>query len=586
MNDSRKRGGWFAELRRRRVFRALAAYLVGAWVLLQVASVIFPPLGVPDGWQRVLIIALAVGIVPATILAWAYDITAQGIVRTQAAQANDAARATRSASVAVSGSTVAAVPAAAAAVDDAAGTDAAEFCDAVTCAAENVANSPAAASVAVLPFADLSPGKDQDWFCDGLAEEIIDSLCCVRGLRVASRTASFRFRDGSVDPREIGSELRVGAILEGSVRKAGERLRITAQLIDAVSGFHLWSETFDRRVEDVFAIQTEIARKVSAAMRVSLTGDDLVRRERYAPRNLRAHEFYLRGRQLIGRVGVQEWKQSPALFRRAIELDPEYAQAHAGLADALAQLMLWQFVRPEDALPEATRAAYRALELAPDLAEVHVAVGHVRSLTGDNEGASRSFERALQLNPELFDAHYYFARHCLAHGNPQRSAELFSSAFALRPDDYTIPALAVSVLDRLGRREEAAAMTHDTIAGLRHMVELDPDNARANYFLAGMLARVGQREAGLPYVEAALRLRPDDYSTLYNAACYFALAGDCERAIHLLERACVLGGGSRDWFEHDSDLDPLRSNPRFQQLLDRLAQRESAGHHEPVERAT
>lgn len=578
MSEPRKSGaGWFAEFRRRRMFRALAAYLVGAWLLLQIASVTFPPLGLPEWWQRALIIALAAGVVPASILAWIYDFTAHGVVRTSARRLEDAAPLPEGASAGGSGSAQAiAAP----------GADPEEGCDAASCAADNGASSPRAASVAVLPFADLSPGKDQDWFCDGLAEEIIDSLCCVRGLRVASRTASFRFRDGSVDPRSIGSELKVSAILEGSVRTAGERLRITAQLIDAVSGFHLWSETFDRRVEDVFAIQTEIARKVSAAMRVSLTGDDLARRERYAPRNLRAHEFYLRGRQLIGRVGVQEWKQSPALFRRAIELDPEYAQAHAGLADALAQLMLWQFVRPEDALPEATRAAYRALELAPDLAEVHVAVGHVRSLTGDNEGAARSFERALQLNPELFDAHYYFARHCLAHGDPERSAELFRSAFALRPDDYTIPALAVSVLDRLGRHKEAAAMTQDTIAGLRHMLELDPDNARANYFLAGMLARVGQREAGLPYVEAALRLRPDDYSTLYNAACYFALARDCERAIKLLERACALGGGSRDWFEHDSDLDPLRSNPRFQHLMDRLARRESASHREPVERAT
>ena len=552
---------WFAELRRRRIFRALAAYLVGAWVLLQIASVTFPPLGLPEWWQRALIIALAVGVVPVSILAWLYDFTAHGVVRTSALRPDHADALPAS----IAAPRVEAAPATAAL-----GADPAPGCDAASCAADNSASSPSAASVAILPFADLSPGKDQDWFCDGLAEEIIDALCCVRGLRVASRTASFRYRDGSVDPREIGGQLRVGAILEGSVRKAGERLRITAQLIDTGSGYHLWSETWDRRLEDVFAIQTEIARKVSAALRVSLTGDVLAARERHAPRDLRAHEFYLRGRQLVGRVSKEDWLQAPALFRRAIELDPEYAQAHAGLADSLAQLMLWRFARPEELLPEATRAAYRALELAPDLAEVHVAVAHVRSLTGDNDGAARSFERALQLNPELFEAHYYYARHCVAQGNYGRAADLFRSAFELRPDDYTVPALAVTVLDRLGRHAEAETTTRDTIVGLRHMLELDPQDARANYFLAGMLARVGEREAGLPHVEQALRLRPDDYSTLYNAACYYSLAGNIERAIDLLERACEHGSGSRDWFEHDGDLDPLRSHPRFAQLLARL----------------
>jgi len=319
---------WFAELRRRRIFRALAAYLVGAWVLLQIASVTFPPLGLPEWWQRALIIALAVGVAPVSVLAWLYDFTAHGVVRTSALRPDDADALPASSAAA----RVEAPPATAAL-----GADPAAGCDAASCAVENGASSPSAASVAILPFADLSPGKDQDWFCDGLAEEIIDALCCVRGLRVASRTASFRYRDGSVDPREIGSQLRVGAILEGSVRKAGERLRITAQLIDTRSGYHLWSETWDRRLEDVFAIQTEIARKVSAALRVSLTGDVLAARERHAPRDLRAHEFYLRGRQLVGRVSKEDWLQAPALFRRAIELDPEYAQAHAGLADLFGQ---------------------------------------------------------------------------------------------------------------------------------------------------------------------------------------------------------------------------------------------------------
>ena len=519
------------------MFRATAAYLVGAWLLMQFANVTFPPLGLPDWMQRALIIVLGIGIIPAFLLAWIFDLTGRGLVRTDAAThdpANTGQPATEAATT-----------------------------------RDDVPASPAGAdaSIAILPFADLSPAKDQDWFCDGLAEEIIDTLCGVRKLRVASRTASFRYRDGSVDPREIGGQLGVGAILEGSVRKSGERLRITAQLIDSTSGFHLWSETYDRRLEDVFAIQSEIARKVSAALRVSLTGEQAARLERYAPRSVHAHEFYLRGRQLVNRIGGEEWKQSAAMFRRAIEIDPDYAQAHAGLADVLAQLLLWRFVRAEDVLPEATRAAHRALELAPDLAEAHVAMGHVRSLTGDRDGATRSFERALQLNPELFEAHYYFARHCLAHGDHVRAAELYASAFAIRPDDFTILPLAVTVLDQLGRKEKAESTAREAVEGLRHLIDLNSNDPRAHYLLAGMLARLGQREAGLVHIETALHLRPDDFATLYNAACYYCRVGEVELAIDLLARACKSGSGSRDWFEHDSDLNPLRKNPRFQDLL-------------------
>ncbi|MGH8041219.1 MAG: TPR end-of-group domain-containing protein [Rudaea sp.] len=528
---------FFTELKRRRVFRVAAAYAIVGWLLIEIATQVFPVFHMPDWAAQLVVLLIVIGFPIAVVLAWAFDVTPQGIVRTKSEIDTSGSRSD------------------------------------LLSSGNGVPVSNHDKSVAILPFADLSQAHDQDWFCDGLAEEIIDVLSCVRGLRVASRTASFRFRDGSVDPREIGQQLRVGAILEGSVRKAGECVRVTAQLIDAVSGYHLWSETYDRGLADVFAIQSEIARKVSAALRVSLTGDEAARRERYAPRNIQAHEFYLRGRQLAGKISVTDWRKAAAMFRRAIELDPEYAHAHAGLADALAQLLLWRFVRAEDVLPEATRAAHRALELAPDLAEVHVALGHIRSLTGDNDGATRSFERALTLNPELFDAYYYFARHCLAHGEFVRAAELFRVAFSLRPDDSTVLALAVSALDASGNPDAAEATAREALVGLLHQLELDPDNARAHYLLAGVLARLGQREAGKPHVEAALRLNPDDYSTLYNAACYYSLAGDCDRALDLLERACASGGGSRDWIEHDSDLNALRDNPRFRALMARLDDR-------------
>ena len=200
--------------------------------------------------------------------------------------------------------------------------------------------SPPAASVAILPFTDLSEAKDQDYFCDGLAEEILSALTRVHGLQVASRTSSFRFRGGDTDARDIGRLLNVAAIMEGSVRKAGERVRVTAQLIDAGNGYHLWSENFDRRLEDIFAIQEEIARSVVDALRVSLKTPAQIDLRRYAPRDMRAYDFYLRGRQLEGHTTRASWHHAPQMFRRAIELDPDYAQAHAGLADALTELLL------------------------------------------------------------------------------------------------------------------------------------------------------------------------------------------------------------------------------------------------------
>lgn len=521
----------YGELRRRRVFRSAGAYLVFAWLALQVADVTFQPLGLPDWSQRALIIAVAAGFVPVCVLAWIFDITARGVVRTEPVPAPIAP--------------VTALPATAPAA----------------------ASMSPIASIAILPFTDLSQARDQDWFCDGLAEEIIDSLCCVRGLRVASRTASFRFRDGSVDPREIGQRLSVDAILEGSVRKADDRLKVTAQLIDAGNGYHLWSESYERRLEDVFAIQAEIARNVAQALRFSLSGPALGRSLRYAPGNIEAYEYYLRGRQMGGQYTDAAWKHAPKMFRRAIELDPNYAQAWAGLADSLAQQLLWRFVPLEQVLPEASAAASKALDLAPDLAEAHVAQGHIRSLAGDRDGANRSFERAIALNPELHEAYYYFARDLLAQGAYVRSAQMFEQAFRTRPDEYVVLALAVGALAAAHDDAGADAMARRALVGLLHQCELEPENARLHYMVAGVLQRAGRGEEGQQFAERALRMRPDDFATLYNVACYYSLAGDCERALDLLERATELGGGYYDWIMHDDDLAALRELPRFRQIM-------------------
>jgi adenylate cyclase len=535
----------FAELRRRRVLRALGLYVVAGWLALQVADVTFEPLGVPIWANKALIIALAAGLVPVAILAWIFDLTRHGIRRTAS-------------SMPVSEGVANAAPTSSAVVPEA------------------PAVSPIAA-VAVLPFSDLSPAQDHGWFCDGLAEEIIESLCCVKGLRVASRTASFRFRDGNTDPREIGRLLGVDAILEGSLRVAGGRMRVGAKLVDAAHGYQSWAETFERPISDVFAVQREIAENVARALKLSLAPPLPGRGEKYQPRSLEAYEAYLRGRQLVGLYTRRELMAAPDQFRRAIALDPGYAQAHAGLADALALQAQWRFVRASDVLPQGSAAASRALDLAPDLAEAHMAQGHLRSLGGDADGARRSFEHALELNPALFEAWSYYARHCYAHGEHARAAALFEQAHRVRPDDFAPLVFAASALNAVGDETGSLAMARRSADGLLRQCELEPDNLRAHYLAPAVLHQSGRVAEARAIAQRALAIGGDEWSTLYNLACYHAYAGEPDLAFDLLERAVDSGGGDPDWLRHDPDLAPLRGLPRFDALLAGVHARAASG---------
>lgn len=520
-----------AEFRRRRVFRAVAVYLVVGWLLIQVADATFVPLGLP-AWSLTLVIVLVgLGFALAVALAWTFDLGARGLERTPASAAAPTAASTQGAPD---------------------------------------------ASVAILPFTDLSEAKDQDYFCDGLAEEILNALAAVRGLRVASRTSSFRFRGNATDVREIGRALNVAAIMEGSVRKAGDSVRVTAQLIDAGNGYHLWSENFDRRLEDIFAIQEEIARSIVRALRVSLKAPEALDFERNAPRDLRAYDYYLRGRQLQAMKSTFTWTAAPEMFRHAIALDPAYAQAHAGLADALVELLLWRLARPDDVLDEALAASRRALELAPDLAEAHVAHANTLHLTGRHAESEQAFARAIALNPGLYEAHYYFARHLFASGQDARALEEFEAAHRARPDEFQALTLAVMPAKTQGDRARAEELARRALKLALAEAEMDPENGRARYMAAGLQLFLGDREAGRRNIDAALRLRPEDFGTLYNAACFHAQAGEPQRALELLDRAISTGQGFRDWIEHDHDLASLHGLPRFHEIMARLDRRGAA----------
>jgi len=438
---------------------------------------------------------------------------------------------------------------------------------------EKPANAAAQATkvpaIAVLPFADMSPAGDQDFFCDGLAEELINALTRIDGLRVASRTASFQFRSPGADVQSVGRHLNVDRLLEGSVRKADNRLRVTVQLIEVATGYHHWSQRFDRVLDDVFAIQDEIAERVVDSMRGGVPSLS----ER--PSTLRPHtrgeayEYYLRGRHYLHRMTQTDLESSGEMFERAIEVDSGYGPAWACLSAAHATLYEW-FGSKEEDLSLAERACRKALELSPNLAEPHAAWGFVLSLSGRYAEAAREFEEAIRFNPAFFEAYYYFARSCFAGGEIARSAELFGKAADVRQEDFQSAMLQGQSLRQLGRMEESRVATREGVRRAERILMLNPTDARALSLGSGALFEDGQVERAFEWCQRALELHPEDMTTLTSAACLYAKAGQKEKSLMYLERVLARGWGKRDWIEQDSDYDILRDDPRFKKLLSTL----------------
>ena len=541
-DGAHKLQGWFAELRRRKVFRVAAVYAVGAWLAIQVADAVFEPLGLP-AWSFKLVVALVViGFPLACALAWAFDVTPEGIERTPAP-----------------GTVPAAPPAAAGG-------------PAATAPAPALPAAPGAPaeSVAILPFSDLSPAHDNEYFCDGIADEIINALCCVRGLRVASRTSSFQFKGRAADVREIGRALNVGAVLEGSVRKSGERVRITAQLVGAADGYHLWSDSFDRGLEDVFATQTEIAQKLVRALRLSLSPREVGLMERGGTRSAEAYDLYLRGQALLRDGSDTSLPQAAMLFSRAVQADPQFAQAHAGLANALAYAGIWGLDVDAADIERALAASRRALELEPHMPEAFVAKGNLLFLQGKAEEAFAAFEEAIRLNPASYEAHYFYARDLFSAGRAQQAVAYYQAAERLRPEEYQPPSMLTTALYSLGRDAEAREVVERALHAIDARLAVEPNDSRALHLGAVLSARLGQRERAVDYARRALELRPREFATAYNVACTYAVLGLKVEALEMLDRAVSSGRGDLGWIEHDPDFDSLRGEGRFAEIVGRL----------------
>ncbi len=424
-------------------------------------------------------------------------------------------------------------------------------------------------SIAVLPFVNMSADPDNEYFTDGVAEEIINALTKVQALRVAARTSSFAFKGKSEDIGDIGRKLKVATVLEGSVRKAGNRLRVTAQLVNVADGYHLWSERYDRQLEDVFEIQDEIAGNIVRALRVVLSDQEKRAIEKAPTENVQAYDYYLRGRQFFHqfrRTGIQFARR---MFERAIEIDPNYALAYAGVADCCSFLyMYWDGSKAN--LESAESASRKALELDPERAEAHASRGFALALRRQYEDGRREFEAALRLDPKLYEAHYLYARACFQEGRLEEAVRHYEDASRVRPEDYQALLLMTAPLKGLGRTADADVVCRRGLQVVERHLELNPDDARALYLGGGALVQIGERERGLEWAKRACAIDPDDPGVLYNVACVYAFLGRSDDALTCLEKAVANGFGHREWLENDSDLDPLRGDPRFKALLSKV----------------
>ena len=424
-------------------------------------------------------------------------------------------------------------------------------------------------SIAVLPFANLTADPDSEYFADGIAEDIINALTRIHSLDVVSRTSAFAFKGRNQDIRQIGKQLDVGNVLEGTVRRAGQRLRVNAQLIDVNSGYHLWSDRYDRELADVFAIQDEIADNIVSALRLVLTPNE-VRAVKALPANdVRAYEYYLRGRQLFHQHRKAAFHEAIEWYNRAIGIDPNYALAYAGIADSSSLLYLYREATPEN-LARAEESSRRALELNSDLAEAHAAYGLALTTRKKWAEATRAFERALELDPKNYEAAYYHGRSSLAQGKFKKAEEMFALAADNRPDDYQALSMRTLALRRLGQLKEAEATERRALAAMERHVAINPGEARAWYLGAAIWMHLGERELALQWAERAIAVDPNEVSTHYNVGCMYAVAGEKDRALSNLQRAVELGFAQREWIENDSDWDSVRDDPRFARILEQL----------------
>lgn len=561
-----------AELKRRRVIRVLGAYLVAAFILLQVADLVVEPLGLPAWTMTLLIVLLALGLVLAVALSWAFDVEREGVRR-----AEPAPSAFRPPLL-----TVLVLLAAAA--------------TGYTVLRDDVPiRGPAAIrSIAVLPLANTSGDPANEYFSDGITDELMNALSRLDGLRVAARTSSFQYKGRSVDVREVGSTLGVEAVLEGSVRRSGDRARIHVQLVRADSGYQLWSESYDRELADVFAVQDEIARAVVHALRLRVSGHAAGGGRRTA--DPEAHALYLKGRFAAEQRSSASIRQAVDYYEQAIARDPAYAVAYAGLGDVYRLQIAYDTVPAAAGFARARAALDRALALDSTLAEAHASRAALLDDEHDWAGAGAAYRRAIRLNPSYATAHHWYALHLATVGRMDAALREIAEAERLDPLSAVIQA-AAGVLHRYAGNvdtavehfKEAVALAPGSRSFRSHLAlglaqagrfdeALEPARAAAANgeplpFAASVLARVhataGQADSARAILSELEPRRQGIPISFYVGAAYAAL-GDLDAAFNSFDRTDWTSTSVLALVADPLLGEPLRQDPRYRRLRARL----------------
>ncbi|HEY8715993.1 MAG TPA: protein kinase [Candidatus Acidoferrum sp.] len=425
------------------------------------------------------------------------------------------------------------------------------------------AGAPSKKSVAVLYFENQSGGKEDEYFRDGMTEDIITELSKITQLQIFPRSEMLAFRDKQTSAPQIGQQLGAAFILEGTIRRAGNRLRITAQLVESSTRHSVWAERYDRQLEDVFAIQDEIARSIAQALRITLTPQEEKIIGLKPTENTQAYDFYLRGRSYTRRENMDYALQ---MFEQAIQLDKNFALAHAGIAYLCGLIYEVREQRPEW-IARGLTACDRAMALAPDLPEVMVARARLFYAQKKYDESELMARRAIERKPDCDGSWNILGRALMTQSKYEEAAKIAEQALEANGDDYNTYIPYQLSFDRLGRKKESESVRQRMNAVLRQQLELVPEDVRARILLSSNLAAFGEAEEAVRHLQTAVALRPNDGNTLYNAACTYGVLHRKSEALETLKKAFSAGYGNVNWAARDSDLDVLHDDPEFQKLV-------------------
>jgi len=420
-------------------------------------------------------------------------------------------------------------------------------------------------SVAVLYFENLSGVKEDEYFRDGITEDIITELSKIRTLKIFPRPTILPYRDKAVTAQQVGRELSAAFVLGGSLRRAGNRLRINTQLMDAKTDFPVWSERYDREMADVFEVQDEIARKIAEALRVTLSPQEQEELAARPTENLQAYDLYLRGKSYARRLTRQDLEFALQMFENAVTLDPHFALAHAANAIFCAQYYA-NFQRDAAWAERARNAAEKAIALQPELPDVQVAQAWIRYIGGEFADAIQRVRQAIARKPNCEGAYYLLGRALFAAGRYQEVADIAEAAVEAAGDDYSVYVPIVNALGALGKEEARASFRQRRVQTLETHIVKVPEDARARVLLASSYAEMGRAEESVREMEFARALRPNDSSVLYNCACAYCKLKLKREALETLKKAWEAGFKDTQWARRDPDLALLHGDPEFEKL--------------------